>query len=294
MMTRSMMREAVYRSGGASACSRRALTLLEVLISLVLIAMIMGAMFAFYWQTGEIRKQAAELSARTNLARNILAQMEKELRGCLGADKIGFPTTQGEQRLAGTRRSITFLSTMLPDRNSYYIPSASDEPLPGRHDLELLTYSLWIDPENKTEDGEPIVGGLMRTQKRTLNQYVVDEEDPLDIRNDLWAPEIGYLEFRYFDGVEWDTKWDVTDGNSLPQLIQITIGFKSITDDELNDVDLQTYAVSDYPFGDPNPHDDRYSLIVRLPAADRFFTSRVSRVGKQMSDSFGVGGDALK
>lgn len=278
----------------SAAPGRRALTLIEVLISLALIAMIMASMFTFYWQTGEIRRQAAEMSARTNLARNILSEMEKELRGVLGAEQIGFPSTQGEQRLAGTRRSITFLSSLLPDKDSFYIPSANDEPPPGRHDLQLLSYSLWIDPENKTEEGEPIVGGLMRTQKRTLNQYVVDEEDPLDVRNDLWAPEIGYLEFRFFDGVEWDTTWDITDGNSLPQLIQITIGFTSITDDELNDVDLQTYPVTEYPFGDPMPREDRFSTIIRLPAADRFFSSRVSRVGKQMTESMGVEGDSLK
>ena len=141
---------------------------------------------------------------------------------------------------------------------------------------------------------QPLAGGILRTEKKTLNQYVVNEDDPLDIRNDLQSPELGYLEFRYFDGVEWDTKWDISDGNSLPQLIMVTVGYKSITQDELDDVDLQTYPLTDYPFGDPKPRDDRYSVIVKIPAADRFFSSRISRIGKQTSDQLGVTGGGLK
>lgn len=273
---------------------RRALTLLEVLIAIALIIMLMTSLFTFYWQMAQTRQKAAEVSARTQLARSLLAQIEAEIRGTVGFDKIGFPAAQGEQRLAGERRSLTFLTTALPAKDQFKFLGISDNPPPAKHDLRLISYSLWIDPNNKTEEGEPVVGGIVRTEKRTLNQYIVNEDDPLDIRNDLISPEMGYLEFRFFDGVEWDTKWDISDGNSLPQLIMVTVGFKSILQDELDSHDLEAYPVLDYPYGDPNPRDDRYSIIVRLPAADKFFGSRVSRVGKQMSEQFGVTGEAIK
>jgi hypothetical protein len=128
----------------------------------------------------------------------------------------------------------------------------------------------------------------MRTEKKTLNQFLVEFDDPLDVRNDLWSPELGYLEFRYFDGVEWDTVWDVTKGNSLPQLIQVTVGFESCTDDELEDRDLDEYPLIDYPYGDDREHTDRYSIIVRIPAADKFFSSRVNKqLGKGLADQLG-------
>lgn len=273
---------------------RTALSLLEVLVALALIIMLVSSMFTFYWQMAEARQKAAEASSRTQLARVIVDEIAREIRGMVGFDKINFPSAQGEQRIVGTRRSLSFFTTALPGKDQYMFYGPSDNPLPAKHDLRLISYSLWVDPHEKNENGDPIVGGILRSEKKTLNQFVVNEDDPLDIRNDLQSPELGYLEFRYFDGVEWDTKWDITDGNSLPQLIMVTVGYKSIMQDELDDVDLQSYSVSDYPFGDPKPRDDRYSVIVKIPAADRFFSSRISRVGKQASDQLGVTGEAVK
>ncbi len=192
--------------------------------------------------------------------------------------------------LVGTRRTITFITARLPAREQYeFFEEGANQP-PARHDLTQVSYWLWIDPEETDDDGQPLVGGLMRTEKQTLNQYLVDLEEPLDVRNDLWAPEIGYLEFRYFDGVEWSTQWNVTKGNSLPQLIQVTIGFRKITLDELENSDLDEYPIEEYPYGDDLPHPDRYSVIVRMPAADKFFSSRIQRVGRQMAEQYGVEG----
>lgn len=270
-----------------SRAVRRALTLLEVIIAIVLIVVLLSAALTFLWQTLEIRKDAGQASDRTQIARQVLTKIENELRGCLGVEQIGFPV---EQRLAGDRRSITFLTTALPDDNDYVFRDATEAPPPAEHDLRVVSYSLWVDHENTDENGEPIVGGVIRSEKKTLNQFVVDESDPLTVRNDLWSHELAYLEFRYFDGVEWDTKWDITEGNSLPQLVQITVGFKPITSDELADSDLTSFPVAEYPFGSDEVKADRYTTVVRLPAADKFFGSRVQRVGKQLTEQLGVEG----
>ncbi len=192
--------------------------------------------------------------------------------------------------LIGNRRNITFLTARLPAKHQYEFIRPDDEPPPAQHDLTQVSYWLWIDPEETDDEGEPIIGGIMRTEKKTLNQFLVEFDDPLDIRNDLWSPELGYLEFRYFDGVEWDIKWDVTEGNSLPQLIQVTVGFKPCTSDELENRDIEEYPLFDYPYGDDREHADRYSIIVRLPAADKFFSSRIQKVGKELSELLGVEG----
>ncbi|MCG3126839.1 MAG: hypothetical protein CHACPFDD_01694 [Phycisphaerae bacterium] len=271
------------------ATRRLALTLFEVLISLVIIAVMLATMLMFLWGFLESKKEAALLADRTQIARQILDRVAAELRGCVGMDEINFATEKG-QRLLGERRSITFLTAAVPERYQYEFVDDLATPPPAQHDLRNLSYSLWIDPENKTEDNEPIVGGIIRTEKRTLNQFLVDEEDPLQVRNDLWSRELQYLEFRYFDGVEWSTTWDIEEGNSLPQLVQITIGFAPITNEEVDDQDLQLYPLEEYPLGDDQPHPDRYSTIVRIPAADRLFSSRVQRLGKQFAEQFGVEG----
>jgi hypothetical protein len=266
---------------------RRALTLLEVVISLSLMVLLLGALLTFFWQVCNVRKEAAAHIHRTQIARSVVSKMVEELRSCVGFEQVGFPV---EQRLVGDRRGITFLTTNLPARQQYQMYSTVEKPPPAQHDLTLVGYRLWVDPENRDENGEPIVGGVVRSEKRTLNQHVVHEDDPLQIRYDLWSPEIGYLEFRYFDGSEWDTRWDLTAGNSLPQLIQITVGFQNITQAELDDADLKDYPLSEYPYGDDREHADRYTVILRLPAADRFFGSRFQRLGKQLSEQLGVEG----
>ncbi|MFH1747569.1 MAG: prepilin-type N-terminal cleavage/methylation domain-containing protein [Planctomycetota bacterium] len=265
----------------------RGLTLLEVVISVALITMLVSALLTFFWQSLELREQAALIVDRTQIARQVLDRLATELRGCVGVEQFGFPI---EQRMAGDRRSILFLTTTLPDEKMYQFFGEFDELPPGQHDLREISYELWIDPEETTEDNEPIVGGILRTEKRTLNQMIVDEEDPLQLRHDLWSHELGYIEFRYFDGVEWTTTWEVTQGNSLPQLIMVTVGFDSITQADLDDEDLTMYPVEEYPLGDDLPHPDRYSIIVRLPAADRFFSSRIERVGQEFTEQMGVEG----
>lgn len=272
---------------GASARLRRGMTLMEVIVAVALIAVLMGALMTFWWQAVRIRDDVARNSERMHLARQVLERIARELRGCVGKEELGFPV---EQRLKGDRRSLTMLTSQLPGKHQYNFFRASEELPPAQHDLIQVAYSLWVDPENKTEEGEPIVGGIIRTEKKTLNQFIVNEEDPEQVRNDLWCTELGYLEFRYFDGIEWDTKWDITEGNSLPQLVQITVGFNNITSEELDDVDLKTYPIAEFPYGDNREHPDRYSLIVRIPAADRFFSSRVSRLGKQIGESLGIEG----
>jgi hypothetical protein len=292
--------------------SRSALTLLEVIISLGLIAALLAAMLAFLWQVVDVRDAAAEAADRMQIARQVLSKIEAELRGCVGYEEFGFPIEQPlvEEELLdeaaeferapvaegtvplliGDRRNITFLTTALPAEHQYEFLSEADEPPPAQHDLRQVSYWLWVDPEEVDDDGEPIIGGIIRTEKKTLNQFLVELDDPLDVRNDLWSHELGYLEFRYFDGVEWDTTWEVTQGNSLPQLIQVTVGFEPCTIDEFENRDLDDYPLEEYPYGDDQEHPDRYSVIVRIPAADKFFGSRVQKVGQEITETLGVEG----
>jgi hypothetical protein len=193
--------------------------------------------------------------------------------------------------LLGDRRRLSFLTTSLPHERQYEFIGEFDDQPPARHDLTQVTYWLWIDTEDTGEGGEPIVGGIIRTEKQTLNQFLVEEQDPLNVRNDLWSFELGYLEFRYFDGVEWTTVWDATEGNSLPHMILVTVGYQPITQAELENLDLE--VETENPFDDEEDlaeHPDRYTAIVKVPAADRFFGARFERVGKQLAEQLGVEG----
>ena len=265
-----------------------ALTLLEVIISIALIALLLGALLSFFWQTLEIRQRAEHEADRTQIAQQMLDRIAGELQASVAFDKVGFPDMQ---QFSGDRRSITFITTPLPPQDLYaFFPQPENAPAP-RTDLRQVSYSLWIDPEETTEEGDPLVGGILRTQRRAIKPYltqadVSEDEDLLYERRDLWSPELGYLEFRYFDGVEWSTRWQVTQGNALPLQVQITVGFDSLTKDELEDKDLEQYPLDQYPLGPDVPQPNRYTRIVRIPAADQMFSARLYRLSSDTEEVY--------
>ncbi len=265
----------------------RSLTLLEVIISIALIGLLLGALLTFFYQTLTTREKARQAADRTQLVQQVLARISAELRGCIGVDKINFPL----QQFVGERRKITFVTTPLPPADSYNLITTALAQPNLQDDLREITYELWIDPEETTEDGEPLVGGILRTERQAINPYIPESEVPEDqdliyLRHDLWSHELGYLEFRYFDGVEWTTNWTVTSGNPLPQLVQITVGFDSLIREELEDQDLHSYPLDRYPLGPDVPNDNHYATIVRLPAADQTFASRLHRLADETKEVY--------
>jgi prepilin-type N-terminal cleavage/methylation domain-containing protein len=275
------------------------LTLLEVIIAIALIAMLLSALLTFFWQTLKLRDQAAGNADRTQLVQQILTRMSEELRNALPLEKTGFPL----QTFSGDRRRVTFLASPMPALDTYTFYRESE--LTGRSapqaDLREITYELWIDPEKTGEGGEPIVGGILRTERRAVNpsvreELLADEADDLYyVRHELWAHELGYLEFRYFDGVEWAAQWEVAEGNPLPHLVQISVGFNSLTRDQLDNQDLERINRDEYPLAtnleNPEvPNADYYTTIVRIAAADVTFASHMNRMAGDAEEVYQFGG----
>lgn len=266
----------------------RALTLLEVVIAISLIGFLLASLLTFFWQTLEIRKVAGAASARTRLVSQVLDKMAGELKTAVAPEALG---VEGLTVFAGDRRSVTFLSSPLPERDTYRIVRAGEPVEMMRSDLREVGYRLWIDPDKKTDDGEPIVGGIVRSERPAMTPAVQVEQLPEDeaakyVRYDLWSYEIGYLEFRYFDGAEWSTTWKVSQGNPLPHLVQITVGFDSITQDQLDDVDLNEFPIDQYPLGPDKPVANRYSTIVRLAGADETFAARLYKLSDRVEEVY--------
>jgi type II secretory pathway pseudopilin PulG len=262
------------------------LTLFEVIISISLIGLLLGALLVFFWQTLAIRDQARKTASRTQIVHQILDRMSAELQNAVASDQVGFP---GFTQFTGDRRRLTFLTTGLPTPDAYAFYADSAERPVLKHDLMEVSYQLWIDPDKQQDNGDPLVGGILRTERQAMNpaetQLTEEQQQQQYQRHDLWSYELGYLEFRYYDGVEWTTQWQVAEGNALPHLVQITIGFDSLTRAELDDQDLQEFPIEQYEYrlGPDRPDPNRYSTIVRLPAADELFGARINRMlGEEM------------
>lgn len=80
---------------------------------------------------------------------------------------------------------------------------------------------------------------------------------------DLLAPEVNYLEFRYFDGNEWRSDWDSQQLGGLPVAVEITIaidpgyGLDAASADVAQMREMSMTDMSEF----------MYRLVVRLPTA---------------------------
>lgn len=272
---------------------RSGFTLLEVLLSIGLIVVMTSTMFAFYEATLRNRSRGTKMIVHTQLARAIALKIAEEVRSA-----NGFMLGQGAG-ISGDGRLLKIQTVVLPDRQVYRRQSIKDDPLPAQADIREIQYYLAYDEDEQflyadgTDASMPL--GLVRREIKTLHQVAIDETDSEDVDLDLLAPELKYVRFRYFDGAQWIDKWDIGEsaeggmGNSLPQAVEITVGYPPLPPEEEEDFDLDEDP--DLIPSDPEPYSrETYTVTVRLPQADTFFGSRLMRASRRASRLGGSGG----
>jgi hypothetical protein len=80
---------------------------------------------------------------------------------------------------------------------------------------------------------------------------------------DLLAPEVNYLEFRYFDGTQWLTEWDSTTLGGLPVAVEITIGIDPAYG--LDQASADVAQMREVSMSDMTEY--MFRLVVRIPTA---------------------------
>jgi hypothetical protein len=264
---------------------RRGFTLLEMVISIGLFVTVLGMTFAFYRRSLEIRDHGSTHSTQVQLARVVLATIADEIR-----QASGFVPGYGPG-VYGIRDAVEINTVVIPDRKLTERRSIRDKQLPGQFDLQQVRYYIAWDEENVDSNGNPRSLGLVRRANRTyLRDVVFDENDPaaeqaeLAWKEELYAPEIKYLEVLYFDGARWWDTWELEQGNTLPQMVRVTVGFvpELPEEQELEIVDEDFLQQEE----DIEPlAEDRYSIFIRIPQADVFFGSRMSRQASAFSEA---------
>ena len=261
---------------------RRGLTLLEVLLAMGLMVVVMGVVQMFYVGSLRTADEGESLCRDVVLAQAALRRIAEDIRSC-----SGFLAAYGPG-ITGDAHSIALHTVRLPGKVLFEDVSIRDEPPPAECDITKIQYYVAEDEEEtvELEDGteQPVVYGLVRWQQNTLHQPKVVEradgqfdDEWFDV--ELWAEEIAYVGFRYFDGVEWVLTWEAGPGNSLPQAVEVTVGFTPVTEEQL---DLEEEIIESQRLGEQEelpdyPYGDRYVMVVRVPQADVFLGSRLMR-----------------
>ncbi len=267
---------------------RRAFTLLEVILAMSLMVFFLAILFQFYRNTLASRQRGMASIQEAHLARVLLRQISDEIRAA-GGFVPGFGPG-----VIGDRYDLTVQTIGVPSRELLRRRDRFEDPLPGQHDVKQVRYFIAWDEDIVDEEGIPYALGLVRQELKTLRQAVIvtgevdevevkqeDEEVERSFKLQLYAPEIKYVEFRYFDGAAWHRDWAITQGNALPQMIRVTLGYQTQMPEDLE----IGFEEEDFEFEEDEIFPPRsYTAYVRLVQADTFFGSRVTRAAADLAE----------
>jgi len=286
-----------HRSQSDGTRRHRGLTLLELLLAIGLMVLMSGMMFMFYAVTLRTREHGTRMMVDTQLCRTIALKIADEIRSA-----NGFLQGLGPG-IGGNSRIIRLQTVVLPDKEQFLTRNIQDAPPPASSDIRQVAYYLAYDPNQIHVYGDgtegPLPLGLVRREIKTLNQVIIDETRKEQVDVDLYSRDIKYLRFRYFDGAQWLDGWDLGTGpegglgNSLPQAVEVTVGYQAVqppSEDILNFRDDGNIEPSLPELYAP----DSYTVMVRLSQADTFFGSRLMRATRKAStdSAASAGGDA--
>lgn len=295
---------------------QRGVTLLEILLAMSLLVTLTSMTYWFYSSSMETNQKGTMEADKLRLARVVLDRITTEIR------QASSTTAEDRMGIHGEKESIAISTLRVPTKELSKKHSSRDAPPPAEFDLVAVQYKIARHPDILHDDGYEIPLGLARVEvlipramapgEANQNQSKQPAEGPTDGAappeevfldelfsedgtgdkdvslgadinwEELYAPEIRFIRFCYYDGYKWWDDWQVAGENPLPQLVQVTIGFEAhppcgeeFGQDKLNEEFCECLN-KDPVDCEPLPK-DQYSTIVRVTGADPLFRSRVSR-----------------
>ena len=268
--------------------NRYGFTLIEVLLSLALTVVLMLAIYTVFDLYQRVTVSGRDDVERAQIARAVMRKIELDLRSCIfqappeeeeesATEETGsIEEIDTQAAVSGSTTGIVgdldsiVIITSRPSRSMDYSSFLSDMRSvsyfladPGATGLRGTVANLAIEQiQNQDKNSYSGVQGLARLEGDRLAMGLADEqadEDALAENTRILATEINYLQFHYFDGVEWVDVWDSTEMGGLPQAVEIVIGFRPLagsttaaaagSDTDVT-MDLHRYVVS-FPLSEP-------------------------------------------
>ena len=296
---------------------RRGVTLLEILLAMSLLVTLTSMTYWFYSSSLETSQKGTTEADKLRLARVVLDRIATEIRqasSVTAEDRMGIRGDKESIAISTLRVPTKELSKKRSSRDApppaefdlvavqYKIARHPDILHPddgyemplGLARVEVLVPRAEAPGAAKTDQTTPPAEGSADSaaspEETLLDQLFSEDEagdedvslEP-DIQwDELYAPEIRFIRFCYYDGYKWWDDWQVAGENPLPQLVQITIGFdahprcgEEFGQDKANEEFCECLN-KDPVDCEPLPG-DQFSTIVRVTGADPLFRSRVSR-----------------
>jgi prepilin-type N-terminal cleavage/methylation domain-containing protein len=190
--------------------SRRAFTLIEVLLAVALAVGILAGAIAFHHHAIEVRRIMLARADAAAAHRAVMDAITADLRGALVYPFIGMS-------LEGQADQVIMAATTVPGPAVWAISKATEAPPPPEHDVQVVHYRMRLDA-----DGAPV--GIERTARKVIKKVTIadaaEDEDPT-VENRLLTDAFKYLAMRYWDGADWVDAWSQS---ALPAAVEVTIG----------------------------------------------------------------------
>lgn len=152
--------------------SRRAFSLLEVLVSVLIVSMILGGIYGFYSLTVRLREEGQQQVRQSQLASVILSRMRRELEST---------TKLGEQfgaAITGMPSRIEFKTLVVPPVDLMIPQGPRDPQRVAESDVRRIKYGLvYVDP---TADPPPLDDAEM--DKAEYAGFDITEAVPFGLR----------------------------------------------------------------------------------------------------------------
>ncbi|MCC7087064.1 MAG: prepilin-type N-terminal cleavage/methylation domain-containing protein [Pirellulales bacterium] len=173
----------------------------------------------------------------------------------------------------GYQDSVQIDITRIPRLDEYLYTNTVTAPQ-RRGDVRTVTYSVGnsqggITTAAGTAIGAPPLatnasGGLLRTEadRATFLWQLQGGARAVSQTQTVLASEVTALDFRYFDGAQWVTRWDSTSMNGLPRAVEILI---YLADDPSDLRALSVTSIATPKLLPSNPN-NLYRMVVHLPA----------------------------
>jgi prepilin-type N-terminal cleavage/methylation domain-containing protein len=213
---------------------RRAFTLVEVILAILIISAIMTVLLYFYQRSVEVRQNVLEEAEFLSVNRMLMEQMTTELRAARVVEDqfVGFE---------GSSNSITFVTTSIPQTSRWMVSTNDALVLPPVTDLKRVSYRLLsgtniVDVRGIDRTEEILTGSTFTTLVTTNStdytnsmstNLVSDVDTNLLGTNDVQlirrplTERIKLLQFRYWGGTNWLDSWTRLE---LPLGVEITLG----------------------------------------------------------------------
>jgi type II secretory pathway pseudopilin PulG len=236
--------------------TRRAFSLLEVLVAIALMIALFGSMFAFMFDTLSARRRALEYAGMQRAALTLIERAELDLMSCVVGDRVNGAGVEGDNE------SIRILTRSV----------AADRAGQGMDDPAV--FGDLQEVEYRFDEG----AGLIEARRAPAGDRTGGSGEFAPLGGAVYK-----VRFRYHDSTTWRDSFDSLAHGGLPAAVEIAVWFhpwpgvapeepeyempERLTFDATGGFDEAAYArASDVEFFD-EPRPDRIRVIV-IPDAN--------------------------